>query len=394
MTRKCRTRGVLILIIAVSFAVGCAPKISKKDLAAMRERSRPQMRGTDFTAGLAALRRVINEGIGQTTYFQVNGIANATDSSSLPGDVSEMVVTSVNSLRGEFVRVVGYYPTYLPVYDPGFAPIYKDQLEALTPQIPDITVTGAVTEFDEDITKKNSSWDIEVYWDFVYEDEDVDIDASAEFDKSEKISRVTLDLRLMDYRTHVFKEVQVSNTILVFELERERNLGFMIYGNGLSRTGKITVAQGLHQALRNLIDYSVLQLFGMYYTIPFWHAVGEGAPEHSQEWLAKWRRDFLKNLDRQEQIGQIQHWLLKYQAVPVYVDGVLAYELPTSEYGHFGRITQAFALRNLYQYAPESEVIARVEQDDFPTDAGQLADLYRALIEHIPIAPDHDDQTE
>lgn len=379
--------GMCCLVLCLCFTdVGCAPKISKKDQRRMQERSKPLPRSTDYVAGLRTLQALINSDAGNTTYFQVKAIDNITEAASLPDDLSEMVITSVNSLQGEQLQVVSYYPTYVPVYDPGFAPIYKAQLEAVAPQVPNLVVAGGVTEFDENISKEDTGWEVELWWDFIAEGEEVDIDLLAEFDKSDAISRIALDLRLLDYKTRIFTGLQVSNTILVFELEREKNLGFMIYSNGISRTGRIKISQGLHQAVRNLIDYSVLQLVSMYYTIPFWRILDDPVTEHTQACLTTWRRDFLKNLNREQQIGQIQLWLMRYHAAPVYVDRALIEQIPETEYGRFGRITQAFALKCLYQYAPEAEITSSVEQQDFPQDPELLGDLYRVLLENVPLS--------
>ena len=190
----------------------------------------------------------------------------------------------------------------------------------------------------------------------------------------------------MDYQTLQFlPQMHVTNTILVVELEKGRSWGFKIYGSGPTISGRIAVRQGLQQAVRNVVDYSMVQLFGMYYSVPFWQVFSYDTGVRDQELLSYWRQQFLQNYNRDTQIAHIQRWLAKYDLGVVYVGKTLQKNVPRAELGHFGSATQAFALKFLYQYAPRSALIPYVENGGFPQNSEVLADLYMLLIEHIPL---------
>lgn len=367
--------GVLMCVVIMS---GCAPKISDKQTRRMEEGARPMTRSTTYSQGLEQLGRVVNRGIGDTSYFQVQPIDNKSGAAQLQEEITDMVINSVDLLAGKFLKVIPPYSDYSSQLE---KPVHGE----FKPQKPHFIVAGALTEFDEGITEQESGWGLEGYIPLTIKDEQVDTDIMAEFSQAESVSRIALDLRLMHYDTRVIvPNIHVSNTILVFEMEKERNLGFMIYGSGLTRTGSISVNQGLHQAVRNLIDYSILQLFGMFYTAPYWRALEDVEPEQSKQWLAEWRQRFLQD-PQARQIAQIQIWLSRYDLEPVYVDGMLLTAIPQTEYGKFGRVTQAFTLQFLYQYAPSSVLVTYVERGNFPHNSEVLGDLYLTLIQNIPI---------
>lgn len=374
--RYFKQAGVLFFVVLI---VGCAPKISQKERRRIDEGSIPGYRYTSYSEGLEKLGRVINTGIGDMNYFQVQTISNKAGAAKLQEEITDMVTNSVNILAGDLLRVIPNYSDYLP---PGVKPVHDN----FKPQEPNSIVAGAITEFDEDITVEESGWGLEGYIPPVtIEGEEVDADIMAAFSRAETISRIAIDLRLMDYETRViYPKMHVSNTILVFELEKERSLGFMIYESGVTRTGSVSIKQGLHQAMRNLIDYSILQLFGMFYSVPYWRTLGNIESERSQYWLSEWRQRFLKQV-RAQQIGQIQLWLSRYPLERVYVDGVLVHEIPKNEYGKFGKVTQAFTLQFLYQYAPSSLLVSYVERSNFPQNNEVLGELYLTLIKNIPI---------
>ncbi len=389
-----RWRMSLLLLLLVT--TGCAANIPTEDIERVTDLSQPQSYNTLFRERFESLRKLINKGLSKTVYVQVEAwealYREETKSEMILGDLPERVVGSVNYLTGDRFRSVSYdRGLWITLLDRGKLPSGE-----LTPTLPDIGVQVSLIGYDEGIERRGSGCDFGLFIPAVIEGEDVDGDLMAECEKAESVSRIAIDLRLKDYKTREFlPQMQVSNMILVFEMERESSWGLMVYGSGFSRTEKIEVQQGLHQAVKNLIDYSVLELFSMYFNIPFWKVLqGEVAEQQEKKWLANWRKNFLelgstqKVSGQQRRIGQIQHWLTKYDNLaPAYVNNALVNQIPRPEYGAFGQVTQAFALKFLYQYIPESTLIQALESNSLSPQ--ELADLYISLIQHIPI---HDEQ--
>ncbi len=270
---------------------GCAPSVSQKEQQRMDEMSRPYQRSTDYRTALTTLGRVVNKGLDGEIRFQIAPIINKTGGQSIPPDVSDMVISSVNTVAGDFLRLVAYH-------DPDYIATQTAIGAQIQPLLPNIVIHGAVTEFDEGISLKERGVDIQVYVPYELKEEpaqvlvpdgngnyttleiesdskQIDTDVGLAFDKTETISRVTIDFHIMDYNTLAYlPRMHVSNTILVCDLEKGRKFGFIIYGSGISVWGKIIERQGIHQAVRNLIDYSVLNLISLYYNVPFWRTLG------------------------------------------------------------------------------------------------------------------------
>ena len=374
---------VIGMIIGGSMLAGCTPSLSKKDEQVLESHNKPFQRNTDYRDALLRLGKIVNAGFGLAVdVFQVKTIENKTGGEGVPPDVTEMVISSVNTIAGDWLRVVPYDPDYI-----------KQETEINTGGVvneertlPNFVITGAITEFDEAISMKNREISFDVWSPLQIEGRDLDPEIELAFDRAERVSRISVDFHLMDYQTLQFlPQMHVTNTILVVELEKGRSWGFKIYGSGPTISGRIAVRQGLQQAVRNVVDYSMAQLFGMYYSVPFWHVFSYDTGVRDQQLLSYWRQQFLRNYNRDTQIAHIQRWLAKYDLGVVYVGKTLQKNIPRAELGHFGSATQAFALKFLYQYTPRSALIPYVENGGFPQNSEALADLYMLLIEHIPL---------
>ena len=189
----------------------------------------------------------------------------------------------------------------------------------------------------------------------------------------------------MDYaKMEFYPRMHVANTIEICEIQRGTTWGFVIYGSGLTRSGKIAVRQGIHQALRNLVDYSIIQLLGMYYDLPVWRIFGSNNQESDAKFLEEWRQNFWQQ-DLPAKIERVQKLLTKYDLAPLYVEGKLIYQFPVDEYGQFGRVTNALALKFLYQYAPQSRLVSSLENPTSSFTPEHLAELYLLLIKNITI---------
>jgi hypothetical protein len=397
--------GVAMCVFVIVVA-GCQPTLSKKDRQRMDQYSKPYERDTNYQEALVKAGNMVNRGINSVKVVQTKPVVNRTGSAGVPPDITEIVISSVNNLAGDLFRVVPYDPDYI-----------KAEVETgggMQRYLPTVVIDGAITEFDENISLKERGLNIQVYAPIKIEDKTatvyvpdkdgqytkvevntasktIDSDLGLTFDQTESISRITVDFHLLDYNTLSYlPRMHVTNTILVCSMEKGRKMGFIIYGSGINLWGKIMERQGTHQAVRYLVDYSLLHLFSLYYHLPYWRALGFDSHPKAQELLDGWRQEFLKlGMDKQGKdlrILRLQDWLMKYELGPVYEGSTLFHQIPESEYGMWGRVTQAFALKFLYQYAPQSRLVAYLESGWLAPQPDQLADLYLTLIQHIPMS--------
>lgn len=386
-----RLRYFFRVIVAITFwgyfVSGCSPSLSKKDEQILNSHNMPYQRKSDYREALERLGMALNKGAFPVVdVYQVKPILNNTgDQKAMPPDITEMVISSVNTISGNLLRVVPYDPDYIQNEAATNSVIPSNQPNNQQRTLPKFVVSGAITEFDEAISLKNNEVSVDAWSPLQIEGRDLDPDVELAFDRAERISRISVDFHLLDYQTLQFLPQQhVTNTILVVEIEKGRSWGFKIYGSGPTISGRITVRQGLQQAVRNLVDYSMTQLFSLHYQIPFWKIFAYDTGAQEQELLRNWRQQFQRN-DMQTQIVISQMWLTKYDVGAIYLGNTLQRSIPADELGRFGEATQAFALKFLYQYEPRSPLIPYVEHGGFPQNADVLADLYMLLIEHLPL---------
>jgi len=74
----------------------------------------------------------------------------------------------------------------------------------------------------------------------------------------------------------MFPGIQTQNSIILYKNDKSREFGFSIFGNGLGFNGSVSLNQGKHEALRLLVEFSILELIGKYYNIPYWKLLPNG----------------------------------------------------------------------------------------------------------------------
>lgn len=105
------------------------------------------------------------------------------------------------------------------------------------------------------------------------------------------IANIGLDLHLAQVGTGVIRQ-SVSNQMTVRNVSRSANADFNIRGIGLSFEVSFDEREGLHQAVRTLVDLSVLELLGQDARVPYWHCfqLNRGNPQ-VQKQIAEWFKE-------------------------------------------------------------------------------------------------------
>lgn len=360
------------LLLGLLLIAGCAPTWKPEELERVESGSQPAPQNSDFQSALRSIGRVINASGEAEKIFFVQPTGDKSQSEGLPVEITDMIVSSVNQLAGSSVLHAPYA-----------------QMEAVLQKYdhPALVISGAISEFDQDIEVKASGINLNALITPEIEGEIVDFDLNAEFNKAENVSRIGIDFHLFDGSTGLYvPDVNCTNSILLYDIQKNRQWRFIIFGTGFTRWGKIQLKQGIHEGVRKLVDYSMLQLFGTYYNLPYWRTLGIDTPQQGREVLMDWRRRFL-NQAQPQQILTIQRLLLKYPLNTVYVDGVMQdRNALAAEVGQFGPVTQAFCLKVLYRFAHDSPLIPAFENGGRGYDAQTLlGDLYMTLVHNVPM---------
>ena len=306
---------IFTMLVWLSFLTifACAG-LDPRNVQVKLEKENPVQQKTTFYDSLINLGEMTEIYTTKELKIQSTAVTDDTGSSiatkaEIPHDITEMVKSSLNSIGG---RV-----TYIP-YAPNYAGVLVNQLgypiEKLA--IADVAITGGITEFDRALETKGKNFDLSV--DETIYDRPIGFDFSTEGKSS--IANVTLDFNLINLRTMAgLPRMQTVNSVRVHKAVSERELGFTILGPTFGFKGTLKKIQGRHEAVRLLVQLSVIQIVGRYLKIPYWRLLPNAEPDPVV--LKALKADYGK-MDFTQKVTTIQKLLLLNGYV-VPVTGVL-----------------------------------------------------------------------
>lgn len=230
-------------------------------------------------------------------------IKNETAEKDLPDSVSGMLSSSVNKIGNTVI--------YVP-YDPNYVISETTTGGDIKRALPKVVIAGGITEFDKDLIEKKrelkTKADVGDNFGSNYS-----YDGGAGYKAGSGISRMTLDLQLMEYQTQTYLSgIQTINSINLRKTELGWSVGFFFEGNGFTFDYSLNKKQGKYQALRLLVELSVLEVLGRYFDVPYWKCV-EGAPPDTRM-LARLKEEF-EALNQAQQYAYLKDYLF-YHGVP------------------------------------------------------------------------------
>lgn len=316
-TRARNFSGSLLLIPLVVLSLTGCGKLDPRNVDVDLPSDMPVVKETSFDKPLADLGEMTKI-YGKRVYIQGKDITDFTGLSAygygeIPRDVTEMTKSALNAIGGNVV-----YIPYSPVFiNNQMVTGYSNFQGKL---IPDIVLSGGITEFDRGLETRGRNTDFGVTTQpFNVNQSWVPGDViSVDYNQEDKesLARITLDFNLLDFQTMAgVARMQTVNTINVYKAAAEKELGFTIFGPTFGLKGTVKKVQGRHAAIRLLVQTSVLQIVGKYLYLPYWKLIPEMKPDPVV--LDKIRQDF-RNLSQTDKIGEIQTCLyLKGYDVPV-----------------------------------------------------------------------------
>ena len=281
----------------------------------------PMIKRTSFDQALSKLGKM-TEVYGKRVRIQGKDIVDNTGTSKygfgeIPRDITEMTKSALNSIGGNVV-----YIPYNPIFmNNEVVTGYSSFQHKL---IPDIVLSGGITEFDRGLETRERGTDFGVTTKpFNVNESWVPGDViSVDYSQGSKgsLARITLDFNLIDFRTMSgIGRMQTVNSINVYKAIAEKELAFTIFGPTFGLKGTVKKVQGRHAAIRLLVQASVMQVVGKYLHVPYWKLLPGSEPDPVV--TEKVRRDFLQ-LDSRNKIREIQS-LLFMNGFTVPVDGTL-----------------------------------------------------------------------
>ena len=343
------TRPLLLISFFSLTSCGLNPQNVNVDL----NETLPEVKITTFSGSirdLGKMNQIYNSGtlnimpkdIGDNT-----GTSIAT-SAEIPRDVTEMVKSTLNGVGGNIL--------YIP-YDPEFmsntaAVGYSEWGDKI---LPDVVITGGITEFDRGLVTKGENTD----FDTAGKMEGKPIGLEFGDERKSSLASITLDFNLIDFTTFAgIPRMQAINNIKVHKAFGEDNLGFTIYGVTAGLKGTIKKIQGRHHAVRLLVQLSMIQIIGKYQKLPYWRLIPGGASDPVV--VDQVLTDFY-SWPQNTQIAKLQEYLYLY-GYTLDITGVM--DVPTSN--------------ALTQFCQQNKL-------PVPTGGSIDANTYLAVYTNIPI---------
>lgn len=240
--------------------------------------------------------------------IQSNPIGDNTGTSGatggeIPKDITEMIKSALNSIGG--------FVTFIP-YDPAF--IQNQMVTGYSnfdkKLIPDVVVSGGITEFDRGLETRGSGTDIgaegEVSLPIAMPSKKLSID----FSDSKKfgLARITLDFNLLDFKTMAgIPRMNTVNSMEVTKALSEQEFGITLFGPTFGRKGSIKRVQGRHNAVRLLVELSMIQVVGKNLVLPYWRLIGDDV-QPDEIVLTSLKKSYYRMTDFQRTYN-VQQWL-------------------------------------------------------------------------------------
>lgn len=192
-------------------------------------------------------------------------ISNQTAEKELPDDVSRMLISAVNKIGKKVV--------YTP-YDPNYVLNESNTGGNIARALPQVVLAGGITEFDKDLIEKSRELKAEASVQKGDYGSKYNHDGGAGYNAESGVSRITLDLQLLNYKTQTYMPgIQGINSVNIRKTKLGWGVGYFFQGSGMSFQYSLQKKQGKYQALRLLVELSVLEVLGKYFDIPYWKCI-------------------------------------------------------------------------------------------------------------------------
>ncbi len=299
---------VLMLSLALVFLSSCGD-MNPKNVNIELEKSAPVVKVTNYTQALLDLglmSQIYDTGLMKV---QSQDIADETGTSVTSGgeiqrNITEIMKSTLNSIGGN-VRFIEYNPSYIQNQMVSGYSSFDNKA------IPDVVITGGITEFDRGLETRGDGTNLDVEADFGgapkwFPSKTAGV-SYGDTSKSGK-ARITLDFNLKDFQTLAgIPKMSTTNSMEVYKGLREEEVGITLFGPTFGLKGSIKKVQGRHEAVRVLVQVSMIQMIGKYLALPYWRLMGDDvSPDKA---VLDSISETYHRMGREDRVGAAQQWL-------------------------------------------------------------------------------------
>ncbi len=300
--------GVLSLILSLVLLSSCG-EMNPKNVNIELEKSAPVVKVTNYTQALTDLglmSQIYDTGLMKV---QSQDIADETGTSVTSGgeiqrNITEIMKSTLNSIGGN-VRFIEYNPSYIQNQMVSGYSSFDNKA------IPDVVITGGITEFDRGLETRGDNTNIDAEAEFTgapkwFPSETAGV-SYGDNTKSGK-ARITLDFNLKDFQTLAgIPKMSTTNSMEVYKGLREEEVGITLFGPTFGLKGSIKKVQGRHEAVRVLVQVSMIQMIGKYLALPYWRLMGDDVTPDKT--VLDSIAETYYRMGREDRVGAAQQWL-------------------------------------------------------------------------------------
>jgi len=246
--------------LAVLLSVGLSACMTPPEQAmvAKQPSTAPARTVSSFSEALRCMDTLLWNHGKRDIYITSNGIPDETG--RLLGGTKEMVITSVSRMsdKSSAFSFVDFEPALDSVNALYWMIGVRPEFRA-----PSYYIRGAVTQLDENVLADAASAGISL--------PDVDLSLS----RDQIVSVISVDLNVGELTTRrILPGVTASNSIAVVQSGKGGEAGGIIGKAGLSFQISLSRSEGMHQALRTLVELSTIEVLGKLTRVPYWQCLG------------------------------------------------------------------------------------------------------------------------
>ncbi len=273
------------------------------------EKSAPEVKITSYTKALSDLGNMSVIYDTGAVKVQCTDITDKTGTSMTTGgeiqrNITEIMKSTLNSMGGNII-FIEYDPSFIQNQMVTGYSQFKNKL------IPDVVITGGITEFDRGLETRGTGTDAsltaKVSGAPSWFPSDEFGGAYGDTAKAGK-ARITLDFNMKDFQTLAgIPKMTTTNSMVVHKAVHEKEVGITLFGPTFGLKGSIKKVQGRHEAVRLLVQVSMIQLIGKYLAMPYWRLLGDDTKPDPvvMEAIAL----TYSNMAPEDRISSVQQWL-------------------------------------------------------------------------------------
>lgn len=265
-----------ILMTALPFFAACSG-MDPRDVDVELEQSAPETKITSYTEALSELGRMTEVFATGVARIQCSDIADNTGTAMTTGgeiqkNITEIMKSTLNSMGGNIV-FIEYDPSFIQNQMVTGYSNFADKI------IPDVVITGGITEFDRGLETRDTGVDAAAAGSFSGVPSWVPSnEVGVNYGNTGKAgkARITLDFNMKDFTTLAgVPKMTTTNSMEVHKAVKQKEIGITLFGPTFGLKGAIKKVQGRHEAVRLLVQVSMIQMVGKYLAIPYWRLLGE-----------------------------------------------------------------------------------------------------------------------